>query len=167
MSRTSFSCTIDERAWAKVPIISFLQRLANRSSNRMSHKLEHHLPYYRKQFVYELFQEDYPQLYTDHPYPTKAYFLNIWQKFCFAIKVQNVQRFSRRAICEKIETAIRVAIDSRKCTKDLKRAKSNYTLLVVNEYLAYNKKNDIIKLYPDEFCSVVVEGASKSAFGHP
>lgn len=156
----------DRAAPGRDAVVSYLERLADETGEKMPDRPERHLPFFRKREVYEHFVKEYRILHDGVP-PVKSYFAWTWKLCCANIKVRKLSRFSKCSICEELREAMHEAVTKGATTQDLKRQKKLHIEMVALERREYKMKRDRAILRPDDFCSIIVDGADQSAFGLP
>ncbi len=151
-------------------VIMFLERMAETCGDRMPDNEEVHLPYFRKRDAFSYFTEEFKILHSaDVKCPSKSYFYSTWKKDCRNIKVRKLGRFAKCSTCEQLRSSIHDAA-SRRDYKSLalyRRAKAEHNELIAKERREYKKKRDRAMLQPDQYLSVILDGADQSAFGLP
>lgn len=147
-------------------IITFLERMVEDTADQMPDTGEKHLPFFRKRDVFEVFVKEHAILYRVSP-PSPSYFVYVWKTFCPMIKVRKIRRFSKCTRCEELRAALETAMKSNASTSAIKASKMAHVEMVRRERLEYKKKRDRAILNPEQYCSVIVDGADQSAFGLP
>jgi len=148
-------------------VVSFLERIADECGEKVPDVDEQHLPFFRKTNVYDIFCQEFHLLEERFRLPSKAYFLRTWKKFCPSVKVRKYRRFSKCTICEEIDSAIKSAIVSHADTTEFKKRKAAHLNAIRRERIEYKKKRDRSILHPDQYLSMIIDGADQSAFGLP
>lgn len=150
----------------KDAIITYLERVADNTGDQMPDRNEVHLPFFRKDDVYVHFKEEFALIHDVEP-PSFEYFRQVWRKHSSNIKVRKVMRFSKCGRCEELRASIQHAITNRIDATELRRQKAVHREMIQKERREYKKKRDNAVVYPDRFCSIIVDGADQSAYGLP
>ncbi len=151
-------------------IITSLERLAESCGDLMPDVNETHLPFFRKRDVFSYFKEEFKTLYPlSEKCPSKSYFYSTWKRNCRSIKVRKLGRFAKCSTCERLRRAISDAVAKRdhKNLPILRRQKADHNHLIAKERREYKKKRDKARLQPNNYLSIIVDGADQSAFGLP
>lgn len=147
-------------------IIAFLSREADLLSNRMPDCDEIHLPYRLKCHVYQRFSTDYARLYNEKP-PSRSFFSTIWNSFCNNIKVRKVSKFSKCTVCEQIDNELMKSRLGGRSTAEILKKKEEHINFVMRERVEYRKKQELAKIEPSRYLSIIIDGADQSAYGLP
>lgn len=156
-----------QSSMARDSICNFLNRVAAQSGESMPDSQERHLPFLNKKQVYDLFKAEFPTLYLGERTPGYEYFSQVWSKNCSSIKIRKHTRFSKCTTCEQLRAAIRDALTKGRCTEELKRQKATHLDFVRREREEYSRKIDLAKKYPQDYLSIVVDGADQRNFTLP
>lgn len=147
-------------------IISFLQRVAQSTGDSMPDRHEYHLPYFQKIQVYEAFLEEHKKIHTTSP-PSLSYFYRTWRSSVPEIKIRKVHRFTVCHECETIRAGLKSAGTDQRISAPLLSRKRLHDSFIAKERQEYTQKRDRAKLYPNEFVSLIVDGADQTSFGLP
>lgn len=162
--------TSNESGFARVnhedKITTFLRRLADNTAERMPDTTEFHLPFIEKKQVYQRFLDEYKILYGDNP-PSQSYFLRIWKQRLPEIKIRKRTRFTICHECETIRSGLNSAGTNVARAAAFREKKTEHQKMIRRERQGYSRKCEEAKLYPEQFMSVIVDGADQSAFGLP
>lgn len=60
-----------------------------------------------------------------------------------------------------------IAIDSNQDRENVRASKMRHVLMVVEELMEHKKKQSKAKLFPQKFCSVILDGVDQLAFAWP
>ena len=148
-------------------VICFLERLAETVGDTMPDKKEQHLPYFRKDQVFQSFVSDFQKLNGSKRLPSQSYFYAVWKKDCAQIKVRKTHRFTKCGDCEMLRDALERKGTDAKAAAALRLKKMEHNAMVAAERREYAKKCHKAILYPNDYCSIIVDGADQSAFGLP
>ncbi len=151
-------------------IITCLERMAESCGDKMPDVDEIHLPFFRKRDVYVHFKQEFRLLNPPTiKCPCKSYFYSTWKAQCRSIKVRKLGRFAKCTSCEQLRRGISDALARRdyNTVTLLRRRKAEHNDYIARERREYKKKRDKAKLQPDQFLSIIVDGADQSAFGLP
>ncbi len=151
-------------------VITFLERMADNCGDKMPDLDEIHLPYFRKRDVYAYFKDEFRILNNSNvKCPTKSYFYRTWKIYNKNIKIRKLGRFAKCTACEQLRKTIHDAAARRdfKSLAIYRRKKAEHNELIAKERREYKKKRDQARLQPDQFLSIIVDGADQSAFGLP
>lgn len=96
---STFSSRVS-RADSRDRVISYLNRLSERTADKMPDTGEFHLPFLQKRQVYERFLEEFSAMYRCRP-PSKSYYIATWKKNLPHVKVRKLHRFT---VCHESET---------------------------------------------------------------
>ncbi len=160
----------DRGPFQRDAVITCLERLAESSGDKMPDHNEIHLPYFRKRDVYVFFKEEFKLLNsTEVKCPSRSYFYKTWSQYCSTIKVRKIGRFAKCSTCVKLQKFVHDAASARdfKSLAIYRKKKSEHNGLIAMERREYKKKRDKAKLQPDQYLSIIVDGADQSAFGLP
>lgn len=155
---------------ARDSIRSFLENLAECTANKMPDCSQLHLPYFEKKHVYERFKMQWrEQDGTGNilAVPTYAYFITVWQSYCQDIKCRRVHRFSKCDVCEQLRQQLADAGMDRLKTDALRELQKKHHQFVEKERLQYYKNRELARKLPKKFASIIIDGASQSAYGLP
>ncbi len=169
-SRSQTTSNSDRGPFQRDAIITSLERMAENSGDMMPDQDEIHLPHFRKRDVYQFFKDEFTILHgVDVKCPCKSYFYKTWKRHCRHIKVRKLGRFAKCTTCEQLRKSIHDAAARRdyKSLAVYRRKKAEHNELIAKERREYKKKRDKAKLQPDQFLSIIVDGADQSAFGLP
>jgi len=147
-------------------VVCYLERLAESTADFMPDSDETHLPYFQKVRVYEMFVLEFKRLYTVEP-PSESYFYETWRLQCPKIKVCKVHRFTKCEEGETLRDALARAGTDERATVGLRARRREHVNMVKKERREYQKKTERATLYPDKYCSLIVDGADQTAFGLP
>lgn len=137
---------------------SFLGRLAGSTSNNLPDRNECHLLLFRKRYVYELFQAEYPKLRDGSPHKMR-YFGTVWKQSCWWIKVRNIRRFCNRSLCAEFKSVIRHSIILRGINRTvLNFIQHSDHKIEVREREEYHKSRDRAFLRPEDHISIIIDG---------
>lgn len=139
-STTSVS-QICEQVKKKEAIVSFLLRIAEDCGDKMPDKSETHLPFSQRQELFEVFKEEFVELYPSiKPAVTCGYFCRKWRESCPEIKVVKHSRFTMCHTCDELRTQLREKILSRQPTTSIKERRQQHIDFVARERMEYQKK---------------------------
>lgn len=151
-------------------IITCLECAAESSGDKIPDTGEKHLPYFRKRGVYNFFKEEYKYLNpTTVQCSSKSYYYRTWKWYCKNIKVRRLGRFAKCTICEMLPSSISEALGRRdyNTVSILRQKKLKHNEAISKKRREYTKKGDQARLQPNQFLSIIVDGAYQSAFGLP
>lgn len=166
-SHSSKSRLTEKMSPQRDSIVIFLERLADITGDKMPDRDEFHLPFFKKLEVYEAFEMEFKELHRGSTVPSISYFTHTWKQYCFHIKVRKHSRFAKCDVCEGLRSALKTAVLKRLSTVDLKAQKSTHLKRIWAERLSYKKNRDRAILDPNNYLSIIVDGADQSAFGLP
>lgn len=161
------SSTIKGHMKKREAIISFVLRVAEDCGDRMPNKSETHLPFYQRQELFSVFQEEFKTLYPSAPPVTARYFRRIWKHHCHHVKVVKHSRFTTCDVCDEIRTLLRERIMAGHSTSTIKERREDHLNFISRERMEYQKKKDRARTHGSDFCSIIIDGADQSAFGLP
>ena len=151
-------------------ILKFLRLLTETQGDFMPDKDEIHLSWSQNRSVYLVLLEEWAALYAenleDQP-PSESYFNAVWKKHMPNVKVRKVHRFSVCDTCDKIRRDLEKCGSHFAAAEDLRRAKVLHLGEVAKERAQYRSNMQKAQENPDQFASVIVDGADQSEFGLP
>ena len=129
---------------------------------KMPDSLDIHLPYPDKKSVYERYVEECPQEFV----VTYAYFTSIWSSDMQHIKIRKHHRFAICTDCLRITDGLRKTTDYNR-RKEFKELQIAHTNIIRREKSEYYRHRDLARKHPEEYISMIIDGADQSNYGLP
>jgi len=154
----------------KCLIVNFLKTLAETTAQLMPDRVEQHLPFFNKSTVYRKFLEDFSHVHgkEHNPLPpSESYFLRVWKQECSTIKVRKHHRFAKCSECEFLRSGLSRCGLNEERSAVLRERHIMHLRFIRKERMAQENNRMKAQRNPSLFCSFVIDGADKSAFGLP
>lgn len=91
------------------------------------------LPFFRKRFVYEVFELDVVLFHPEESVPSFGYFILVWKRKCRHINVRKCSWFNQCTQCEQLRNALDNATRKRLPTDYIMPKKRMYNAFIARE----------------------------------
>lgn len=85
----------------------------------------------------------------------------------FLVPGSKASLFYSFRLWEELSSAIKIAIDARESISELRKQKCDHVLVVIMERMNNHIKQNNARLYPAQFCSIIVAGVDQYSLGLP
>ena len=151
----------------KMDIFLFHRRFSEAVGDKMPHKDITFLPQHEKKDVYEifckeaLFRNEYGRKIS---LPTEPYFCRVWDESLPTIKLRPHNMFTKCSTCVFFREELEKVFFRSGPSEIIKSGQRKHWKFVEAERLEYAIKRDLASREPNEYCSIIVDGADQSAF---
>ena len=140
--------------------------------DRMPDAPEVYLPYPTMLTVFLLFQQDHPTSAKEDSTNScegvsYSYFQKVWRDKRALIKVNRVSNFAICDTCARFDEYRRDYRGDRVKLNELKQDMDDHVRVVHEERQVYYTRQKLTKAHPDEYLTLILDGADQSSFGLP